>query len=91
MQQADQTARVADRLLVPYNFFFGRFWGVVIGFGGVFVLAEGFVGAGYGEDEEQGVGGAGDEGEEVWVGDAEDVVEGECGGEAEGLEEGGHC
>ena len=52
MQQADQPARVPDRLLVPQDLFFGRFGGVVVGFGGVFGLAESFVGGGYGEDEE---------------------------------------
>ena len=89
MQQSNKSARIPDRLLIPQNLFL-RARGAVVGFGGIFGFSEGFVGFAYGEDEQEGVGGAGDEGEEVGVGDAEDVVEGEGGGEAEVVEEGGH-
>lgn len=89
MQQADEPASVADGLLIPEDFLV-RTGGCVVGSGSVFGGAEGLVGFADGEDEQEGVGGAGDEGEEVWVGDAEDVVKLEGGREAEVVEEGGH-
>ena len=89
MQQTNEPASIPDSLLVPDDFL-ARPRSRVLGFRGVFGRAEGLVGFADGEDEQEGVGGAGHEGEEVWVGDAEDVVELEGGGEAEFVEEGGH-
>ena len=82
MQQPNEPAGIADRLFEPDD----RFGGAGAGVRRercVFGRAEGFVGGCYGEDEEEGVGGAREEGEEGWLGEGVDVVVGEGGGEAE--------
>lgn len=61
MQQADEPACIADRLFEPGDGL-GRAGAGVFGEEGVFLHARGFVGAGNGENEEEGVGGPRDEG-----------------------------
>ena len=86
VQQADQAAGVADRLLEPDDRLVGPA-SVVVGLGGVFVAPEALVRVVDGEDEQEGVGRAWHEGEEVRVRDAVDVVEVDGRGESELVDE----
>ena len=89
MQEADEPAGVADGLLEPDDGLSGA--GTVVGGeGGVFGVAERFVGCCDGEDEQEGVGWAGKEGEQGGVGEGVDVVVGDGGGEAELADQVGH-
>lgn len=82
MQQANQTARVADRLLEPHDLLVGPA-AVVLVLCGILVAPELLVSVVDGEDEEQGVGRARHEGQQVGVVDAVHVVEAEGAGEPE--------
>jgi len=81
MQQANQTAGMADRLPEPDDGLLGASAGVVLS-GPVFGLADFVPGGRHGDCDEQGVGGAGDEAEEGGLVERVDVVEGEGGWEA---------
>lgn len=81
MQQANQTAGMADGLLEPDDGLLGASAAIALS-GPVFGFADLVRGGRYGDGDEQGVGGAGDEAEERGLVERVDVVEGEGGWEA---------
>ena len=74
MQQADQTASIADGLLVPDDLF-ARPVSLVVLFRLVFLHTESLVRVGDGEDEEERIGGAWHEGQQLRLVDAENIME----------------
>jgi len=76
MQDPNQSTRIPDRLLIPYDRL-SISLSLIFSLTSIFLSTEVLIGFADWENEEKGVGWARNEGEEVWVVDAENVVEGE--------------